>query len=187
MQATLCFFVSNFCRKSFAHWISANYFQKKKKVRRYGFLSDVMFVLTNFGCSRGLSKLWAKDFATPLVPAVLLLPPLSAVVTLQLGPHLYHVPAGSSSHGGDIMVYIYDINQLSLPTPCLFCSCVYFYLYGPFNCLSFHKFSWQLSVFSLCSFELISALLVLSTIYLFMKVFFSPDIILSGWPAQNTY
>ena len=25
-----------------------------------------------------------------------------------------------------------------------FCSCVCFHLYGPFNCISFHKFSWQL-------------------------------------------
>ena len=62
----------------------------------------------------------------------------------------------------------------------LFCSCVCFCLYGPFNCISFHKFSWQLSAFSLCSSGLISALLVLSTIYLFMKVSLSPDIILCG-------
>ena len=53
--------------------------------------------------------------------------------------------------------------------------------FGPFNCISFHKFSRLLSVFSLCSSGLISALLVLSTLYLFMKVSFSPDIIPSGW------
>ena len=58
---------------------------------------------------------------------------------------------------------------------CLFLS------YGPFNCISFHKFLRQHSVFSLCSSGLISVLLVLSTIYLFMKVSFSPDIIPSGW------
>ena len=46
----------------------------------------------------------------------------------------------------------------------LFCSCVCFCLYGTFNCVSFHKFSRQLSAFSLCSTGLISALLVLSTI-----------------------
>ena len=61
----------------------------------------------------------------------------------------------------------------------LFCSCVCFCLYDPFNCISFHKFSWQLSAF--CSSGLISALLVLSTIYLFIKVSFGPDIILCGW------
>ena len=33
----------------------------------------------------------------------------------------------------------------------LFCSCVRFCLYCPFNCISFHKISPQLSAFSLCS------------------------------------
>ena len=54
-------------------------------------------------------------------------------------------------------------------------------IYGPFNCISFPEFSWQLSVFSLCFSGLISALLVLSTKYLSTKVSFSPDIIPSGW------
>ena len=63
----------------------------------------------------------------------------------------------------------------------LFCSCVYFYLSSPFNCISFHKFSWQLSTFSVCSSSLISALLVLSTIYLCMKVSSGPGIILCVW------
>ena len=63
----------------------------------------------------------------------------------------------------------------------LFCSCVCFCLYGPFNCISFHKFSRQLSAFSICFFfGLNSAVLVLSTIHLFMKVSPSLDIILSG-------
>ena len=63
----------------------------------------------------------------------------------------------------------------------LFCSCVCFCLCGPFNCISFHKFSRQLPAFSIRSSGLISALLVLSTIYLFMKVSLSPDMILCGW------
>ena len=79
------------------------------------------------------------------------------------------VPAGSPSRGGDVRVCVFDINQPSLPTPftlflCLFLSC------GPFTRISIHKFSRQLSVFSLCSLSLISALFVLSTIYLFLKV-----------------
>ena len=61
------------------------------------------------------------------------------------------------------------------------CSRVCFCLYGPFNCISFHKFSRQLSSFSLCSSGLISVLLVLSTVYLFMEVSLSPDLILCGW------
>ena len=84
------------------------------------------------------------------------------------------VPAGSPSRGGDVAVYVFDINQPSLPTPFLSCSCVCVCLYSPFNCISFGKFSRQPSAFSLCSSCLISALLVLSTIYLLMKVSFSP-------------
>ena len=48
----------------------------------------------------------------------------------------------------------------------LFCFCVCFCLYGPFNCISFHKFFRQLSTFSFCSCGLSSALLVLSAIYI---------------------
>ena len=62
----------------------------------------------------------------------------------------------------------------------LFCSCVCFCLYGPFNCISFHTFSRQLSAFSLCSSGLISVLLVLSAMYIFMKFSLSPNIILCG-------
>ena len=47
---------------------------------------------------------------------------------------------------------------------CLFLS------YGPFTCILFHRFSRQLSAFSLCSSGLLSALLVLSTVCLFLKV-----------------
>ena len=90
------------------------------------------------------------------------------------------VPESSPSRGRDITVYVPDINQPSLPPPFLFCSCVCFCLYSPFNCISFHKFSRQLYAFSLCSSGLISALLVLSTIYLFMKVSISPHVILCG-------
>ena len=63
----------------------------------------------------------------------------------------------------------------------LFCSCVCFCLHGSFNCVSFHKFPRQLFAFPLCSSCFISALLVPSTIYLFVKVSLSPDIILCGW------
>ena len=62
----------------------------------------------------------------------------------------------------------------------LFCACVYFCLYGRFNCISFYKSSRQFFVVTLCSSGYISALLVLWSICLFMKVSFSPDIIPSG-------
>ena len=72
------------------------------------------------------------------------------------------------SRGGEVTVYV------------LFCSCVCFILYGPFNCISFHNSPDNSSAFSLCSSGLISALLVLSTINFFMKVSLSPDVILCG-------
>ena len=56
----------------------------------------------------------------------------------------------------------------------LFCSCLCFCLYGLFNHISFHQFSRQLSALSLCSSSLISALLVLSTIYLFHETLPQP-------------
>ena len=64
--------------------------------------------------------------------------------------------------------------QTELAQSFLFCSCIYFCLYGPFNRTSFHKFPRQLSVFSLCSSSLISALLFLSTLCLFMKISCNP-------------
>ena len=77
-----------------------------------------------------------------------------------------------------------DIPKQQRPTELahsfLFCSCVCFCLHGLFNSISFHKFFRQLSAFSLCFSGLISALLALLTVYLFMKVSLSPDIILCG-------
>ena len=100
---------------------------------------------------------------------------------------------GSPSRGGDVAVYVWLNNNnkyyyyvwlnksTELAHSFLFHSCVYFCLYGPFNCISLHEFSWQISVFSPCSSGLISALLVLCTICLFMKFSFSLNIISSGW------
>ena len=86
----------------------------------------------------------------------------AAIVILLWG----RVPTGLPSRGGDITVYVWH-KPAELVHSFLLCSCVYFCLCGPFNCISFHKFSQQLSAFSFCSSGLISALLVLSTLYLF--------------------
>ena len=69
---------------------------------------------------------------------------------------VFIVPTGSPSRGGDVMVYAFWHKLTELAHSFSFCSCVSFCLYGPFNCVSFHKFSQQLSVFSLCSSGLIS-------------------------------
>ena len=102
---------------------------------------------------------------------------------------LCQVPAGSPSLSGNITVYVgHKPNELAHTFFfLLFSSCVYFCLYGPFNCISLRKFSRQLSVFSHCSSGFSSALLVLSTIYLFMKVSFRPDVLpMVDW-TENTH
>ena len=72
-------------------------------------------------------------------------------------------------------------NPTKLAHSFLFCSCVCFCLYGPFNSISFHKYSRRLFAFSLCPSGLNSALLALSNIYLSLTVSLNPDIILCGW------
>ena len=93
------------------------------------------------------------------------------------------VPTGSPSHSGDVTAYVRH-KPTELAYSFLFCSCVYFSVYGPFTCiivlllvlLLFHSMnSPDNSPFS--DSGLISALMVLSTIYLLMKVSFSPDMI----------
>ena len=90
--------------------------------------------------------------------------------------YFWWVPAGSPSHGEDVAVKPTELAHHSffILFLCLFLSLC------SFNCVSFYKFSRQLSNFSFCSSGLISAFLVLSTIYLCMNVSFSPDIILCG-------
>ena len=88
------------------------------------------------------------------------------------------VPTGSPSDGGDVVVYVKDMNQLSLPTAfysglvsvSMALSIILHFINSPNN-----------SPLSHCSSSLISALLVLSTIYLFIKVSLRPDIILCSW------
>ena len=60
------------------------------------------------------------------------------------------VPTGSPSRGGDVAVYVFDINQPSLPTP--FYSALV--SVSVFMAVSFHKSSQKLSAFSLSSSDL---------------------------------
>ena len=90
--------------------------------------------------------------------------------------HESWVPRGSPWPGGDVTAYVYDITNRACPLLSIL-FLIHFCLYGPFNCISSHKFSWQPSIFSLCSSGLICALLVLSIVCLLTKVSFSPDII----------
>ena len=88
------------------------------------------------------------------------------------------VPAGSPSRGGDVAVHVFDINQSSFATP----------FYSVLVSISvLMALSTVLhSIHSLDNFlpshSVLPVLFPLySTIYFFMKVSFSPDIILCGW------
>ena len=78
------------------------------------------------------------------------------------------------------MVYVFDINQLSLPAP------LYSVLVSISVCISLSTVFDSINspnssaLLSLCSSGLISALLVLSTKYLLRKASLSPDITLCG-------
>ena len=96
--------------------------------------------------------------------------------------HLSDVPKGSPSRGGDVAAYVFDVNQLRLPTPfysVLVSVSVFAALSSAFHSIHSSDNS-PLSNSVLPVFDFFSALLVLSTIYLFMKVFLSPGIILCG-------
>ena len=86
----------------------------------------------------------------------------------------------TASRCGDVAVYVFDINQSSLPTPfysVLVAVSVFTALSTVFHFIDyFNNFQLSHSVLPV----LFSALLVLSTIYLFTKVPLSPDIILCG-------
>ena len=99
---------------------------------------------------------------------------LTKRVTSMLRP-----PRAQPSLGGDVTVYVFDINQPNLPTPFFFFFSVLMSV-TVFMTIStvFH------SINSLDNSPLshsVLPVLVLQTVYLFMKVFFIPDIILCGW------
>ena len=96
------------------------------------------------------------------------------------------VPAGSPLRGGDFTVCVYDINQSSLPIP-FYSVLVSISAFMALSTVIHSINSPDNSVFLLCSLDLIFAWLVLSTICLFMKLSFSPDIIPSGWLGSKTY
>ena len=88
---------------------------------------------------------------------------LTAIVTTKYKQSvLAKSPRGLKLHVVGMLWFMSDVNQPSSPTPFLFCPCVCFFLYSPFNCISFHNFSRQLSAFSLFSSGLISTFLALS-------------------------
>ena len=93
------------------------------------------------------------------------------------------VPMGSASRGGNVVVYVFEINQQSLPSLFFFLSVlgsvfVFMALSTVFHCINSPNYS---LLFHSVLPVLFLALFVLLTIYLFMKVSLSPHIILCGW------
>ena len=83
---------------------------------------------------------------------------------------LHHCPRGLIFTWLGLLRFVsFDINQPNLSTPYSALG-AYFCPHSHCNYISFHKFSRQLSAFTLCSSGLISALLVISTVYLFLIV-----------------
>ena len=95
-------------------------------------------------------------------------------------------PTGSPSRGGDGAVYVFDINQPSLPTPFFFFFFFFFLLFLclflSFNCISLHKFSHPTLCFLTQFFRSYFCLTgPFNYMYSFMKVSFSLDVTLCGW------
>ena len=77
-------------------------------------------------------------------------------------------PRAHLSRGGDVKVYVLDINQQSLPTPFTLFLCL-FLSYSPFTCISFHKFFRQLRILTLFSQSFLPHW-SFQLLYLFLKV-----------------
>ena len=92
--------------------------------------------------------------------------PLTYLTQYVTKPVCFTLPWSLRAHLHVVgMLWFMPLTLTELTHSSLFRSCVYFCLYDPFNCILFHKFPWQWSVFSLCSSGLISVLLVLSTLW----------------------
>ena len=107
--------------------------------------------------------------------------PSSVVVSILLNHSLSQSPHGFTLTWCGCCGLCLGHQPTELAHSFLFCSCVCFCVYGPFNFILFHKFFQQLPTFSLCSSGLNSALLVFQLNISFMKVSLSPDIILCSW------
>ena len=90
------------------------------------------------------------------------------------------VPTGSPSRGGDVVVYIFDINQPSLPTP------FHSVLVSVSVCMAlqtvFHSMNSPRQLFAFSLFFRSYIGLVGPFNYIFLhKVSFNPDVVLCGW------
>ena len=113
-----------------------------------------------------------------LSPCFIFVPiPLTVLISVMVSPCFVFVhPHGLTFTWWGCYSLWQRQNQPSLPALFILFLCVFLSLW-PFHLYLIPYSLPQLSIFSLCSSGLISALLVLSTIHLFVKVSFSPYII----------
>ena len=91
-------------------------------------------------------------------------------------------PTGSPWRGGDVVVYVFDINLLSLPTPFFYSVLVSVSVFIALSAVLHSKNSVTTLHFLTVLVVFFSAYWSFQVyIYLFMKVSFSPDVILCGW------
>ena len=165
-----------------------SYLWQKRLIHRYTFLSSLQYrwpcpstrQRKSYLGQKWLIRILFLHLSTSPDVILLWLTGLEAPINYLLNTDRPVRPRGLTFTWWGCCSLCFWLKPTELAKSFLFCSCVYFCLYGPFNCVSFHKFSRQLSPISLCS-SGISALLVYPTIYLFMKVSRSPDRILRGW------
>ena len=154
---------------SISHWIHV----REKKDFKKGFNSRALIVF-----SKSTQTILSKSGVTSLIASWKF---RRYVNSLKWNPHVFPSSCGLTFSWWGCYGLCQRHKPSKLAHSFLFCSCISFCHYGPFNYISFQKFPGQLSIFSLCFSDVISALLVLSTTYLFMKVSCSPDMIPSGW------
>ena len=109
---------------------------------------------------------------------------VSRTIVCSMHPHITHLTVfcgsrGLTSRAGDVAVDVFDINQPSLSAS-FYSLLASFSVFMALSTVFYSITSPDNSPLSHCSSGLLSALLVLSTRYLLMKVSFSPDLILRG-------
>ena len=132
----------------------------------YLFLCSFLFTLVQLGLQRFVNFYRMRSLLSDIRHRSVYTSFKSPPPSLSLPPPL---PSGSLSHGEDVAVYVFDIDQPSLPTP--FCSVLV--SSSDFMALSTAFHSTNSSDNSLHSHSVLP-------ICLFMKVSPSPDIILCG-------
>ena len=143
-------------------------------------LSDVNFNISCFVHNNGFCflQVWCPAVFASSGHLVLSNVGLQNTLSYQVSPRAHF-----NSRGGDVKVYVFDINQPSLPTPFYFVLVsvsVFMALSTVFHSINSPNNSPLSHSVLLVLFLLFLLLVIFPTTYLFTKVSLSPDIILCG-------